>query len=435
MEKLLEMARKVCDQAEIYYCDPTSSEVMFQKGELHDIESQFHSGMALRIIKNGKLGFSYTKNLINREEFLQNALDSLKGGVQALYDFPHTSDLPFLKTYNEHLEEVTSSSMVENCQRIADVFLKNTDAEIEVVAYKEIQNVRITNNHGTDVQSKIGSSGYWLSLVYPGGGAGISRVYEEKIPFSVSRNTLDNLVKLYNDSSKVCEVSGGKMKVLFMPGSMYTLLWRLHSGTSAKSIYEDISPIKNDVGKQIISEAISFYDNALDDEVPGARSFDDEGVPTKRMNIIEKGILKNFFYDLNYAQKLGAKSTGHGYRASMWGGDTITMKPTPRLLHPRIEPGEKSFEELVAMMDKGIILDGVMGAHSGNIPNGDYSVGVSPGLYVEKGEIVGRVKDIMIAGNVYDTLKKVIAIENKLHPCWGGRMPAILFDSISVSSK
>jgi len=87
------------------------------------------------------------------------------------------------------------------------------------------------------------------------------------------------------------------------------------------------------------------------------------------------------------------------------------------------------------MVDKGIILVGVMGAHSGNIPNGDYSVGVSPGLYVEKGEIVGRVKDVMVAGNVYDTLKKVIAIENRLHPCWGGRMPAILCDNISVSSK
>jgi len=69
MEKLLNMARKVCDQAEIYYCEPTSSEVMFQKGELHDIESQFQSGIALRIIKDGKLGFSYTKNLIDREEF------------------------------------------------------------------------------------------------------------------------------------------------------------------------------------------------------------------------------------------------------------------------------------------------------------------------------------------------------------------------------
>jgi len=366
---------------------------------------------------------------------LQNALDSLKGGVQALYDFPHTSELPTLKTYNEHINEVTSSSMVENCQRIADVFLKNTDAEIEIAAYKEVQNIRITNTNGTDLHSMIGSVGYWLGLVYPGGGAGISRVYEKQIPFSISRNILDNLVKIYNDSSKVVTIPGGKMKVLFMPGSMYTLLWRLHSGTSAKSIYEDISPIKNDIGKQIVSEAVTFYDDPLDAEGSAARSFDDEGVPTKKMNIIEKGVLKNFFYDLNYAKKLGAQSTGHGYRSSMWGGDTITMKPGPRLQHPRIEPGEKSFEELVAMMDKGIILDGAMGAHSGNIPNGDYSVGVSPGLYVEKGEIVGRVKDVMVAGNVYDTLKKVVAIENKLHTCWGGRMPAILFDSISVSSK
>ncbi|HHE40947.1 MAG TPA: TldD/PmbA family protein, partial [Candidatus Cloacimonetes bacterium] len=317
MEKLLDMARKVCDQAEIYYCDPTSSEVMFQKGELHDIESQFQSGMALRIIKDGKLGFSYTKNLINSEEFLQNALDSLKGGVQALYDFPHTSDIPNLNTYNKHLEDVTSSTMVENCQRIADVFLKATDAELEVVSYKEDQNIRILNTHGTDVQSRIGSTGYWIGLVYPGGGAGISRVYEDKIPFSISRNILDELAAMYNDSSKVVTTSGGKMKVLFMPGSMYTLLWRLHSAASAKSIYEDISPIKNDIGKKIVSEAITFYDDPLNDAVPGARSFDDEGVPTQKMNIIEKGVLKNFFYDLHYAQKLSAQSTGHGYRSSM----------------------------------------------------------------------------------------------------------------------
>lgn len=435
MEKLMDMARKVCDQVEIYFCEPTTSKVIFQKGELHDIGSQFQSGMALRIIKDGKLGFSYTKNLVDREEFIQNALNSLAGGIQANYDFPKTSNLPVPKTYNTHIEDVTSSSMVENCHRMADVFLKVTNAELELAAYKEIMKIRVMNSNGTDLHAKFGTNGCWFNLIYPGGGAGIARVYEEKIPFSLSQNILDAMTKMYNDSSKVVKTSGGKMKILFMPGSMYTLLWRLLSGTSAKSIYEDISPIKNDREKQIVSESITFYDDPLNDEFPGARSFDDEGVATKRMNIIEKGVLKNFFYDLNYAQKLDSQSTGHGYRTTIWGGDSITIKPGPRLAHPGIEAGEESFKELIAMMDKGIILDGAMGAHSGNIPNGDYSVGVNPGLYVERGEIVGRVKDVMIAGNVYDTLKKVIAIENKLHPCWGGRMPAILCNDISVSSK
>jgi len=52
------------------------------------------------------------------------------------------------------------------------------------------------------------------------------------------------------------------------------------------------------------------------------------------------------------------------------------------------------------------------GAHSGNILNGDYSVGLCPGLYVENGEIMGHVKDAMVAGNIFETLKEVIDIED-----------------------
>ena len=107
----------------------------------------------------------------------------------------------------------------------------------------------------------------------------------------------------------------------------------------------------------------------------------------------------------------------------------------------RIKPGKKSFSELVKSIDKGIIIEGALGAHSGNIPNGDYSVGVNPGLYVENGEIIGRVKDVMIAGNIYETLKYVIDIGDTLHPSFIGLgdynawVPAILFDNISVATK
>ena len=76
-----------------------------------------------------------------------------------------------------------------------------------------------------------------------------------------------------------------------------------------------------------------------------------------------------------------------------------------------------------------------MGAHSGNIPNGDFSVGVCPAFYVENGEIIGRVKDAMVAGNVYETLKNIVAIEDTVHDCWSGRFPAILCDNVSVATK
>ncbi len=86
-------------------------------------------------------------------------------------------------------------------------------------------------------------------------------------------------------------------------------------------------------------------------------------------------------------------------------------------------------------MDKGILIAGIMGAHSGNILNGDYSIGLSPGLYVENGEIVGRVKDSMVAGNIFDTMNHIVEIEDTLHSASGGMFPAILFDGVSVATK
>lgn len=91
---------------------------------------------------------------------------------------------------------------------------------------------------------------------------------------------------------------------------------------------------------------------------------------------------------------------------------------------------------MVKSMDKGIIIEGALGYHSGNVPNGDYSIGACPGLYVEEGEIVGRVNDAMIAGNIYETLKHVVAIGDTLYPSHDGAwVPAILCDDVSVATK
>ena len=119
----------------------------------------------------------------------------------------------------------------------------------------------------------------------------------------------------------------------------------------------------------------------------------------------------------------------------MWGGETISHKPEPSLQHLLIEPGDLTFGEMIKSIDRGIIVGEALGAHSGNIPNGDYSIGLSPGLYVERGEIVGHVKDAMVAGNIYETLKNVVSIEDAQHFGPSGRYPAILIDNVNVTVK
>ncbi|MBN2621277.1 TldD/PmbA family protein, partial [candidate division WOR-3 bacterium] len=93
------------------------------------------------------------------------------------------------------------------------------------------------------------------------------------------------------------------------------------------------------------------------------------------------------------------------------------------------------FKKLLTRMDRGVIVVNALGAHSGNIPNGDFSIGLAPGLYVEKGKIVGRVKDAMVAGNVYDIMKKVIAVEDSVRVTFMGAFPSILFDNVQVATN
>ncbi len=431
MEKLFEMAKKVAEKAEIYHLEEMHSASSFANDKLQDMSFTKQSGYSLRIIKDGKLGFAYTKNLINREELIQNALDSLKGCVEANYEFPLTKDIAKLDIYDEGIEKVSGKQMVDECLRMKDYLKSEIDNEIFTECGIETEKVSIMNTTGTNLTSKKSWCVTVAGATYPGTAEGLYRIFSDKSFKKAPDEILKELVYFTKASKKEVSPKAGKMKVLFMPGSLYTLTWRIFSGTSSKSVYTGISPLKNKLGKKIFSDKITIIDNPHNSKIHTACVFDDEGVATKPFTLVENGILKSFYYDLNYAKKLGKESTGHGYKDSD-GNERIALLASPTLSHARIMPGKKSLEEIIKSIDRGIILEGVLGAHSGNIPNGDYSVGVSPALYVENGEIIGRVKDAMVAGNVYETLNNVVDVSKELT---SDAISAVLCDDVSVSTK
>jgi len=431
----MEMARKVSDQVEIYSLEETSDGVSLENGTLKDIESKSQSGISLRILKEDKLGFAYTKNLIDRQELLQNGLDSLKGEVEAFFDLPLTREIPPLDTYDPSIEKVVNASIVEECNRVGSLLEQKATGQVNVSAGRKISRMRLINSQGTDLSSRFSS--YFLSaeILYPGSHASIHRPFTSKKFEKVPDATLDYILDLYNRSSKQASPKGGKMKVLFLPETLYALMWRIQSATNGKNIYQKVSPVMEKMGTRILNEKISIYDDPLNDRFPGARGFDDEGVPCKAFPVIDQGTLVNFYFNLHYAKKMAASPTGHGFKSSMWGGETISFMPSPSLEYLCLKPGGASFRSLVRSIDRGMIAADLMGAHSGNILNGEFSVGLSPGLYVENGEILGHVKDAMMAGNVYEALNEVIDLEDIAHPTYGGTFPAMLLDNVSVAIK
>lgn len=436
MEKLLGMAAGAADQAEVFACDQVADSVTFQDSKLHDIETNYLSGVSLRIIKDGKLGFAYTRNLKDRKALVDNALRSLEGGVEAGYLFPKTDGARKLASKDGSVEKLSGADLLAETSRICDELLTRASGEIMAGTYTQRSTVRLLNSKGTDLASESTEAGSFFEIFYPGSGSGFGAVHRSKRLAELPTPCLAAAAALFSKGQKVVEPKGGRMKVLFMPGSLITLLWRLTSGLSGRSIHERISPVAEKMGQMVFSEKLTVVDDALDDRYPGARAFDDEGTACDPLTLVDRGVLKSFYYDLNYAKKLGAGSTGHGNRTGSWGGDPVSLKPGPSLSHLFIRPGAASLEKLIGMIDRGIIVEGALGAHSGNIPNGDYSVGVSPGLYVENGEILGRVKDAMVAGNIYQTLRDVVELGDTLHPSFGGAWaPPILCADVSVATK
>jgi PmbA protein len=349
--------------------------------------------------------------------------------VEAGYELPLTRDLPQLNSYDQTTERLTNSAMVEECTRVCDWLRERTKAQIDASVGRTTTTIRLLNSSGTNIQARLSSYFCMAVAMYRGSYASIGRAISAKAFARFPDADLEFIAGLYNASQREVKPAGGRVKALFLPGAMYTLVWRLTEATSGKALYEKVSPLKDRVGQRILSDKLTLIDEPLDDAVPGARAFDDEGTACRNRPLIEDGVLRGFYHDRFYAWKNGVQPTGHGYRGN------VTTKAVPSLEHLRVKPGSASFGDLLKQMDRGVIVAGVMGAHSGNILNGDYSIGLSPGLWVENGEVIGQVKDAMVAGNVYETMNNVSAVGDTAYASYMGRFPAVLFDGVSVATK
>ncbi len=426
MKSLLQTAQENFDQVETYKIKVETTKMQFQNSTLQNIDNDIQSAISLRAIRNNKLGFAYTRNLLSNEELIKNAENSLLGQVVAEYKFPHSPLVEALDSYDAGIVHLEADRIADECQQLCDYIKQNTDAETEIYAGKEISSIELMNSNGTDLTHQDSLYSMYFTLVYPGSASGISYYLQAKNFQKIDPIVLEKIIGRYKAGSKLIQPESGNMQVLFTPLTMYAITWRLALGTSSRSFFDKITPIAEKQGIRIFDPKLTFFTDPLDDRYPCSRPFDDEGVVCRRHVLINNGVFEKRFNDLNYAAKLKEKPTGHGFRNSM------TSLPHPSLQYQHILPGHESLEEMISGMKRGIILESILGAHSGNLPNGDFSIGVSPALYVENGEIKGRLKEGMVSGNIYQILKKIDSVEKIVHATGNAMMPSVLFNEIHV---
>lgn len=433
MERLLKLLRNKTDQGEIYGVENQFDLIRFENGRLKNITSSIQSGISIRLMKSRRLGFAYTRNLNDPEALIRYAEASRADEMPPNFSFPAPTALPELKTYDPEIEKLTNQDLVAECERVADQLRRRTSAQINIAAYRSCQTIRLMNTQGLAAESRGSQYYFHINLLLPGSYASIDRSLHSQAFKPFSDSELDFVTCLYDQALPAATTSSGPIPALFLPEALYVLTWRLHAGTSGKNVHLRESPLTGRIGQAILSPKLTIYDDSLNDQYPLARAFDDEGTPASRLNIFEKGVLRSFFYDLEYSHRTGTRPTGHGYRSSSAGGDLIATRPEPVLEHLFIAPGDTPLERMIETIDRGVIIAGALGGHSGNIPNGDFSIGLSPGIYVTNGKIRGHLKNAMVAGNVYEVLSRVRSVGDTLYPTFSGNLPALLVDELNLS--
>ncbi len=429
MEKLLKLASQHADQAEVWYLEETEDNLGFTDAKLDTANTSLSSGIALRVIKDGRVGLAHTRNLLDHKSLLDQALLSAGNGMPVDFQFPHTSSLPPLDNFSPAIEQIGKDALVEEGNRVLGYIKKRCQGQVDLRFNYAIERSGIMNSAGTALGQKSSAFMMMVHLVFPGTGSGLLGMKLGTGQCRLSESDLDRLIELFRISEIQIVPETGNLPVIFTEFSLHTLLSRFFVAASPENFYNKVSPLLHKLGERIFSEKLSIWQDPLDPELGNSCAFDGEGTPTRKLSFVQNGVFKAIPTDLNYASKLGLEPTGNGLRRA------VEAQPSAQPVNVCIAPGEHSLEQMIAGIDRGIIVQGLMGGHSGNILNGDYSVGVSTGFYIENGVLKGRVKDCLLSGNIYDTLNRIAALESSCHNLGYYNVPAILFDPVKVTGK
>ena len=426
---------------ELYYQTSESTSVSAYLHELNEFTASMEGGVCLRCIVNGKMGYAATQSLDPKgaKALLLRAVDNA-GVIES-------DDAVFLgeggQTY-ESLERKTCDlpSTDKLIAAVLDTQEKLYAADAAIVdgsttqGFAERSEFAIFNSRGLDLRYANHCTGLMVD-------ATVAQGEEKSNDFQIKLGSLDSIdtdAMTAKAAKTALEKLGGDVPatgaypVVFNPDAVYALLSCFSGIFSSEAAHKGLSKLKDQEGQVIAAPIVTLVDDPFHPESPMPINFDAEGSPTRRKNIIEKGVLNTLLYDLKSAARVGKTTTGNAAKV----GYDSAVGIRPFTLY--IEGGDITEEELLAKIENGIYINSLEGLHAGaNAISGDFSL-QSAGYRIEGGKKTTHIKSFTVAGNFYDLLKNITAVaDNCTLPMplgkttYGG--PSILVEGLSVAGK
>lgn len=425
LQKGLDTAKHLgASAAKIGFYHQEKTDCQFEAGRLKDTGGRESVSYGVEVLVGNKKGNTSGNRLQDFNEMIERAVTLAKvaGSVAHFDAYPAPSEAATVKTHSNKTLGLTREKMIEACQQITDgLKAYNPDLFIECSSSRtESESLLLTTGGvfhpakrthwklGAFVQQTIGTD-----MLF----AGHSRGWCDLTAFYNPGVIAEKIITDLRCAETIVPAPSGKVKAHIPPEMLPRLLWPLFMGTNGRNVAKGDSPLAGRLQERVLSSSLTIADDPHQDYATGARALDDNGVPTIKQTLFDKGTLRCFLYDLDSAGLAGATPTGNN-------------RSNPH--SPRITPGERSSGELLAEIDDGLYIRDLIGFGQSNIINGDFSGNLGLGYRVRNGEIVGRVKNTMVAGNLYEILKHNVLISSDTE--YQGRYPHVIVEEMSVIS-
>jgi PmbA protein len=423
---------------EMYYEKKEVFGCQVYKGEIDQYEIAEDGGVSFRGIINGKMGYAYSEKIDAAS--IPFLLDNAKENTQIMHDedieeiFAGSNHYKQGNFFSPSINEITIS---EKIQFIKDVEreLLALDPRIVGTEYCGIRTESVSRNLSNNKGLSLTDQMNYLYVIVEAivrEGAETKTSFEFQVTKDFHRlNAMEIAKKAADEALSQLgsrNIPSKEYPILLRNDAAASLLATFSSNFSAENTQAGISSLKDKLGKQIAGQKITIVDDPFLEEGLASRTFDSEGVATKKLTLVESGVLQSLLHNQKTAKKEQTETTGHAHKDSY----KNAVKVGPSNLY--IEASSTPFEELLASVDEGILITNLSGLHSGaNTVSGDFSLAAN-GFYLKDGKVQYPVNLMTIAGNFYQLLLNVEEISSDLtFPLSPIGSPSVLVRSLSVT--
>ncbi|MEM2589485.1 MAG: TldD/PmbA family protein [Candidatus Bathyarchaeia archaeon] len=426
------------DQAEAYGEISRRITISISGRKIQSVQVIHDSGVGVRTYINGGLGYAYTMRL-DKQTIKETAVKAAKLAKVSEKD-PYFKSIPEAekpKSVEGIYDQELASLQVAGLAKIAEDMIKTAQERSRKIIltgtlYTITRSYAIANSLGVEFEESGTNIFTYMKGIIRESASNVGSGTE----FDCARNLKDFNAKwvAYEVATKALRALGAKVSktrtctILLSPNATYRFSQTLSSGLDGLNVALDRSYLSGMIGKKIASEKLTLTDDGLVEKGFLSSSVDSEGVPKRRFNVIENGVLKTYLHNSYTANRLNMENNACAARDSYKSAPIFTT-----LSNVQIKPGDQELDEITSEIKDGVYLDSF--PMFSDPVTGNISSMIDFGIDIRNGELAEPIKGTMIGFNMLELLKNINAISKEARRTAGMIMPYIRIKDIQITGK